>query len=145
MANQVHSHSVFQFPDKSNLLGREINLQIKRENSMLWTLTKEKRVKRLTHFLLNSTCSVWKTQAIERYLIRVYINNQLYGSFLSITVFTLFLEVTENGAETDLELRVKLYIMSSLRSLNSEVFQKISYVNEDSKFISPTLKLSMLI
>ena len=33
MANSVQGHSVVQFPDNSNLLGRETNLQIKQRKT----------------------------------------------------------------------------------------------------------------
>lgn len=74
MANSVEGHSVFQFPDGSNLL-EERNKSPKQtgENSTFWTFTKEE--KHFTQFLLEFTYSVWtmvtKTGAMQRYLIRV--------------------------------------------------------------------------
>lgn len=58
MANAVQGHSVFQFSDDSNLLGRGTNIQVKWENSMLWTVINAQKSQMLAHFLLDPTHSV---------------------------------------------------------------------------------------
>lgn len=78
MANSVQDHSVSQFPDDSSLVGRGTNLQIKQGKTQCsGHLQREKKVKRLTQFLQDSTHSA-STIATKHepwtdiYLIRVF-------------------------------------------------------------------------
>lgn len=56
MAKSAQEHSVFQFPDDSNLWGGKAVSKINGETQYSGHLQRERKVKCLTQFLLDSVC-----------------------------------------------------------------------------------------